>query len=104
VTAVLATQIEIDDSGVAWLGGTQVKVIEIVLDKVANGWSPEEIHFQHPHLSLAQIYAALAYYYENQSGLDQQLQDRSAQAEQLAASVSDPEFRKNLLASKSRLS
>ncbi|HEX9781491.1 MAG TPA: DUF433 domain-containing protein [Opitutaceae bacterium] len=52
MTAAFATQIEIDERGVAWLGGTQVKVAEIVLDKIANGWSPEEIHFQHPHLSL----------------------------------------------------
>jgi hypothetical protein len=36
-----------------------------VLDKLAYGWSPEEIHFQHPALSLAQIHAALSYYYEN---------------------------------------
>ena len=48
MTAALATQIEIDDRGVAWVGGTQVKVTEIVLDKIAYGWSPEEIHFQHP--------------------------------------------------------
>ena len=39
-------QIEIDSQGVAWLAGTQVKVVEIVLDKLAHGWSPEEIHFQ----------------------------------------------------------
>jgi hypothetical protein len=32
--------------------------------------SPEEMHFQHPHLSLAEIHAALAYYYENQKQLD----------------------------------
>lgn len=38
--------------GVAWLAGTKVKVVEVGLDKVARGWSPEEIHFQHPHLSL----------------------------------------------------
>ena len=40
-----------------------MKVTEVVLDKIAYGWSPEEIHFQHPHLSLAQIHAALTYYY-----------------------------------------
>ncbi|MCC6392359.1 MAG: DUF433 domain-containing protein [Bryobacterales bacterium] len=55
MTAVFSTRIELDPEGVAWIGDTKVKVIEVVLDKIAYGWSPEEIHFQHPHLSLAQI-------------------------------------------------
>jgi len=40
---------------------------------MAYGWSPEETHFQHPHLSLAQIHGALTYYYEHQSELDSQI-------------------------------
>ncbi len=28
---------------------------------MAYGWSPEEMHFQHPDLTLGQIYSALAY-------------------------------------------
>ena len=59
MTAVFATQIELDVEGTAWIGGTKVKAIEVVLDKIAYGWSPEEIHFQHAHLSLAQIHASL---------------------------------------------
>ncbi len=35
-----------------------MKVIEIVLEKIAYGWSPEELHFQHPYLTLGQIYSA----------------------------------------------
>jgi uncharacterized protein (DUF433 family) len=52
---------------------TNTKVIEIVLDRLGYGWSPEEIHFQHPHLSLAQIHAALSYYYDHQGKLDEQM-------------------------------
>jgi len=37
MTAVFATQIDIDTSGVAWLAGTKVKVAEVVLDKLAHG-------------------------------------------------------------------
>ncbi len=65
----VTTHIEIDEEGVAWITSANTKVIEVVLDKLAYGWSPEEIHFQHPHLSLAQIHSALAYYYENQEKL-----------------------------------
>src|SRR5205807_5860502 len=73
VTATLATQIELDDRGIAWIAGTRVKVKEVVLDKIAYGWSPEEMHIQHPNLSLAQIHCALTYYYENQDQVDEQI-------------------------------
>jgi uncharacterized protein (DUF433 family) len=96
VTAIFATQIELDSQGVAWIGGTRVKVTEIVLDKMAYGWSPEEIHFQHPHLSLAQIHAALTYYYENQIVLDAQIRRALEEGDRLAAEVSDPSFRRKL--------
>jgi uncharacterized protein (DUF433 family) len=96
VTDVFTTQIELDGYGVAWIGDTRVKVIEVVLDKIAYGWSPEEIHFQHPHLSLAQIHAALTYYYENQEALDAQIRRGLEKSDELAAQFSDPGFRKTL--------
>ena len=65
-----APHIKRDDRGVAWIDETNIKVIEVVLDRLAYGWSPEGIHFQHPGLTLAQIYAALTYYYDNQVQLD----------------------------------
>jgi hypothetical protein len=40
--------IHLDEAGVAWIDDTNVKVIEVILDKIAPGWSPEEMHFQHP--------------------------------------------------------
>jgi len=96
VTAVFATKIELDDRGVAWIGGTKVKVTEVVLDKIAYGSSPEEIHFQHPHLSLAEIHAALTYYYENQERLDAEIQRGLEESDKLTAELSDPIFRRRL--------
>lgn len=60
----------LDEQGRAWVDDTNTKVLEIVEDVLAYGWSPEEIHLQHLHLSLAQIHAALAYYYDNQAQFD----------------------------------
>jgi uncharacterized protein (DUF433 family) len=97
--AAISTQIELDRQGVAWLSGTRVKVIEVVLDKLAYGWSPEEIHFQHSGLSLAQIHAALAYYYENQAALDAEIAHRRQLAESLTTSA-DTQLRQKLLALK----
>ena len=96
MTAIFATQIELDAHGAAWIGGTRVKVTEIVLDKMAYGWSPEEIHFQHPHLSLAQIHGALTYYYEHQAELDAQIRQGLEESNRLAAEASDPGFRRRL--------
>ena len=96
MTAIFATQIELDGRGVAWIGGTKVKVTEVVLDKISYGWSPEEIHFQHPPLSLAQIHAALTYYYENQSHLDAQIRHGLEEAAKCASQVSDADLRARL--------
>jgi uncharacterized protein (DUF433 family) len=97
VTATLATQIGLDDRGIAWIAGTKVKVIEVVLDKIAYGSSPEEIHFQHPNLSLAQVYGALTYYYENQDKVDEQIGRGLQESGKLSAQVSDAEFRRKLV-------
>jgi len=75
--------IRLDARGVAWFDDVNVKVIEVVLDRLAYGWSPEEIHFQHPHLSLAQIHAALAYYYDHQATLDAEIAHAEEHAGQL---------------------
>lgn len=95
MTAAFATQIELDDRGIAWIAGRKVKVIEVVLDKIAYGSSPEEIHFQHRNLSLAQIHGA--HYYENRDKIDEQIRRGLEESDKLAASVSDAEFRRRLL-------
>jgi uncharacterized protein (DUF433 family) len=97
VTATFATQIELDDQGKAWIAGTKVKVTEVVMDKIAYGSSPEEIHFQHPNLSLAQIHGALTYYYENQDKVDEQIRRGLEESDKLAVHLSDAEFRRKLL-------
>ncbi|MBI4908553.1 MAG: DUF433 domain-containing protein [Acidobacteria bacterium] len=103
MTATFQTQIELDARGVAWLDGTKVKVLEVVLDKVAHGWSPEEIHFQHPHLSLTQIHAALTYYYENQAVLDAEIERSVTESMDLARQVADPGLRQRLNDQKSAI-
>ena len=97
MTATFATQIELDDRGMAWIAGTKVKVTEVVLDKIAYGSSPEEIHFQHPNLSLAQIHGALTYYSENQDKVNDQIRRGLEESDKLAVRLSDEEFRRKLL-------
>ncbi|HKV39688.1 MAG TPA: DUF433 domain-containing protein [Blastocatellia bacterium] len=51
----------------------KVRVIEVAVDKLAHGSRPEEMHFQYPHLSLSQIHAVLAYYYDHQDEMDAEI-------------------------------
>ena len=86
----------LDDAGVAWVDQTNVKVIEVVLDKLAHGSSPEEIHFQYPHLSLSQIYAALAYYHDHQQEFDAQIEDQLREVDALMAEQGESPVRRKL--------
>jgi uncharacterized protein (DUF433 family) len=102
MSTIAAGHIRVDGKGVAWIEGTQVKVIEVALDKLAHGSSPEEIHFQYPHLSLAQIHAALAYYYDHQTELDSEIERRLSYADELAARTRDSPLQKKLLIQRGR--
>ena len=62
--------IVLNENQVPYIAGTTTKVIELVLDHIAYGWSPEELHFQFPYLSLGQIHSALAYYWDHQTAMD----------------------------------
>ena len=75
--------IGLDNKGVPHIVGTTMKVVELVMAQKAYGWSPEELHFQHPYLSMSQIHSALAYYWEHKEALDADIEARFNYAEQL---------------------
>ena len=93
---VANSHVRLDAEGRPWIDQTNVKVIEVVLDHLAYGWSPEEMHYQHPHLTLAQIHAALAYYFDHQTEFDAQIEESLKGAEQMAAESSDSPLRRRL--------
>src|SRR5256714_13699961 len=90
MVAVLNSLIELDEHGIPWITGANTKVIEVVLDKLAHNSSPEEMHEQYPHLSLAQIHAALSYYYEHQTEVDADIKRRDRYVEEVRAQQTDP--------------
>jgi uncharacterized protein (DUF433 family) len=75
--------IVLDEAKIAIIAGTNMKVIELVLDRAAYGWSPEELQFQHPYLTLGQIHSALAFYWDHQEELDQDIEKRLRQIEKV---------------------
>ena len=57
---------------------------------MAYGWSAEEMHRQHPHLSLAQIHSALAYYWDHQEELDAEIQARLEAVNDIREQIGEP--------------
>ena len=96
------THIQIDKNGIAWIDDTNVKAVEVALDKLAHGSSPEEMHFQFPSLSLAQIHAALAYYYDHQEEMDLEIERQWEQSDDLAQRISNQPLRNKLNEAKRR--
>ena len=62
---------------------TNTKVVEIVLDHLAYGWNAETIQENHPHLTIAQIYSALAWYYDHQIEMDAEIRSQEERIRQL---------------------
>jgi uncharacterized protein (DUF433 family) len=82
---VSVEHIVLDEAGIARLAGRRTKVAQIAMDKIAFGWDAEQIQKQYPYLGLAEIHAALAYYYDHQSEIDRQIQESKVRAESIRA-------------------
>ena len=74
--------VELNEKGIPIIAGTAMKVVEIVEAQLAYAWSPEELHFQHPYLTMSQIHSALAYYWDHREALDADIEQREKYAEQ----------------------
>ena len=65
------------------IDGTRVTVHQIVTC-YQRGLTAEEIVEQYPHVNLAQVYAALAYYHANRDEIDRALDAESSEYARLA--------------------
>ena len=64
------------------IDGTRITVHRIAT-LYKQGQTPEEIAQTYPHLSLAQVYAALAYYHANRAEVESELAAADARYDQL---------------------
>lgn len=94
--------ITINDDGVPIIGGTRMKVEHLVLSQRAYGWSPIEMHFQFPHLTLGMIHSALAYYWDHQQEMDAQIERREQLADEIEASLPVPPLVARIRAAKAQ--
>ena len=88
--------ISLDASGTAWIRDKNVKVLEIVQDHLAYGWSADAIHEQHPGLSLAEVHSALAFYYDHTAEIENQLARLGEDLKKLRAATGESSFQKRL--------
>jgi uncharacterized protein (DUF433 family) len=97
MSTTASIHVVLDSRGVAWLDDTNVKVIEVALEKIAHGCSPEEIYDQHQgYLSLAQIHAALAWYYDHQAEFDAEIRRQVDEFDVLRGQTLDSSVRQRL--------
>jgi len=87
ITETSYEHIILDERNQPVIQGTRTKVIEIVLDKITYGWSPEELQYQHPQLSLGQVYSALAYYADHREKLDTEIENQLMHIDKLKEST-----------------
>ncbi len=66
----------------------RVTVAQIALDHLAHGWSANEIQKQHPHLTLSEVHASLAYYFDHAEEIDREIQ---SELEELSQDQEPPE-------------
>lgn len=82
----VATPIALDEHGIPWIEGTRTKVIEVVLNQEWSGQSAEELQRDLPHLTVAQVHAALSYYSAHQEELDADIARRERLVEEVRSS------------------
>jgi uncharacterized protein (DUF433 family) len=73
--------IVLNADGAPVIAGANTKVVELVTEMYAYGWSPAELYFQHPHLTLGQIHSALAYYWDHQEEMEADRERRFEEVE-----------------------
>ncbi len=67
------------------IAGHRIRVMDIVLWHNKCGWSPDEIVSQFPQLTLADVYAALTYYWDHKKEIEVEIR-RSEEVEAKAHS------------------
>ena len=66
------------------IDGSRITV-QYIINEIKSGVTPEEILENKPHLTLAGIYTALAYYYDNKQSLDSEFASYEQECDRLTA-------------------
>ena len=81
------------------IAGHRIRVQDIVVLHEMHGMSPQEILEQYPTITLADVHAAMAYYYDNREEIEEEFRKSRETYEWLKANVPSkipPEIREKL--------
>lgn len=67
---------------------TRIKVQHIALEYERLGWSADQICDAHPGLTLAQVHAAISYYYDHREKIDESIRKDEEFADRLREELS----------------
>ena len=84
-TAYAYEHLDCSTPGDPRIAGKNFKIIHLIREHVAYGWSAEELALNHPQLTLGEVYAALAYYADHRDQLHQQIVASEKDAERMHA-------------------
>jgi uncharacterized protein (DUF433 family) len=73
--------------GRACIAGHRVRVADIVVWHEKRGYCPDEIVEMFPGISLADVHAALAYYFDHRQEIEDDFKDADQWAQQVKASI-----------------
>jgi uncharacterized protein (DUF433 family) len=82
------------------IDGHRIKVEHIAVCYERMGMNPDEIVTSHPTINLAQVHAALAYYYEHKQEIDADIEEGKRFVEELKAKSPPSKLQKLLEARK----
>ena len=69
------------------ISGTRIRVWDVYVQHEVRGLTPDEIAAQYPPISLADVHAAMAYYWDNQAAIDEQMKQADEFVDQLRAAT-----------------
>jgi len=70
----------------------RVRVAQIVMDYLAHGWSVDEICRQHPYLAPAEAHAAMAFYFDHQAEIEDEIAEEMKEVDRAQADAPPTPF------------
>jgi uncharacterized protein (DUF433 family) len=74
----------------ARIAGHRIRVQDVAFWNVKLGLSPDEIVVQYPELTLADVHAALAYYWDNREEIERRIAEETAEYDEQRRRLAGP--------------
>ena len=96
MSTVTYPHIDVHPNGEPYIARTGYKVRVLAEEHLATGADAIELRKNHPELTLAEVYSALAYYYDHKDEIDQEIEELNHLMEEMRAEQGESLFAKKL--------